>query len=348
MQAVVEELQGVGLIVNTDKTAAWTRDSQTVLPDTVEAFRVDKLEVLGTTAPWLERDGDYSNLGVHSFAEGQEVVQSATTFVTDVVKLREAGLSYKAAFVLLRAFSQDHVTHLLRANYESTGWAKQFDDALVSGLEQLIGSTLDEAQRKQCFFRLADGGLGFSSAEQAKEAAYLGSWALTLKDVAAGLGTASWESFRLRCAPLAATLEEAEAKMLDQANGTLQPIDWVGLLSQPRGKLQSFWSAKLREIQKDTLMAGLGQDDMVDLRSAGGPGAGGYLEVPVDFEGDAVKPMPDTHFLTMLQDRLRLPVCPLVSTAKKMDRYADSLWTDEASTHSNVKWALLARRATML
>ena len=104
MQAVVEELQGVGLIVNADKTAAWTRDAQTVLPDTVEALRVDKLEVLGATAPWLERDGDYSNLGVHSFAEGQEVVQSATTFVTDVVELREAGLSYKAAFVLLRAF----------------------------------------------------------------------------------------------------------------------------------------------------------------------------------------------------------------------------------------------------
>ena len=46
------------------------------------------------------------------------------------------------------------------------------------------------------------------------------------------------------------------------------------------------------------------------MRSYGGPGAGGFLEPPVPFEDEPVKLMPDSHFILMLQDRLRLPVCP--------------------------------------
>ena len=34
------------------------------------------------------------------------------------------------------------------------------------------------------------------------------------------------------------------------------------------------------------------------------------MKPPVPFEDEAVKLMPDSHFLVMLRDRLRLPVCP--------------------------------------
>jgi hypothetical protein len=238
------------------------------------------------------------------------VVQSAEAFVARVVQLRGAGLSTKAAFLLLQAFSRGHVTHLLRANHEAGLWAKQFDDVFVRGVESLTGKPLNEGQRAQCFLRLADGGLGFSSAQQSVEAAYLGSWALTLKEVAACVGASSWETFRNRCGPIAENLAKAEAKLLNDAGGSLQPVDWVGLLSEPRGKLQSFWFAKLQERFKETLLSGLSVDDKVDLRSAGGPGAGGFLEVPVHFAEEPPKAMPNQHFEVALCDRLRLPMCP--------------------------------------
>ena len=57
-------------------------------------------------------------------------------------------------------------------------------------------------------------------------------------------------------------------------------------------------------------MSKFNEDDRVDFRSAGGPGAGGFLEVPVDREGETPKVMPNSHFTLMLRDRLRLPVCP--------------------------------------
>ena len=225
-------------------------------------------------------------------------------------ELRGAGLSAKAAFLILQSFSQGQVTHLLRANHEASGWSKQFDEVLVSGVELLVGSSLDDGQRRQVFLRLADGGLGFGSCELACEAAFLASWALTLKDVAECLGVSSWESFRNTCQPVAESIDRAEARLLACGGGDIKAVGWVSLLSEPSSKLQGFWSSKLRQRLKDALLRDLSPDDQVDLRSAGGPGAGGFLEAPVLWEDVVPKTMPEKHFLTMLRDRLRLDVCP--------------------------------------
>ena len=144
---------------------------------------------------------------------------------------------------------------------------------------------------------MSDGGLGFGSARQATEAAFLGSWALALKEVAESLGVNSWEGFRSRCEPLAANIALAEAKLLDDAGGNLQPVDWIGLLWEPKAKLQSFWSAALQVERLKVLRASLSEDDHVDLRTAEGPGAGGFCESPVLFEDERPKTMPDQHFI---------------------------------------------------
>ena len=132
-----------GLTVNADKTAAWTLNPSAPLPTRLQGLRVDKCRVLGATAPWLDPEGDFSRVGVHSFADGLSVVHSAQAFVSKVAELRAAGLSARSAFLLLQAFSHGHVTHLLRANFEVSDWARQFDDALIRGLEGVVGATLN-------------------------------------------------------------------------------------------------------------------------------------------------------------------------------------------------------------
>ena len=201
---------------------------------------VPQCQLLGATAPWLDPKGDFSTVGVHCLADGDVVVQSAREFVDKVMDLKRAGLSCRTGFLVLKAFSQGHVTHLLRANYEVGGWAQQFDDVLLGGLEQLVGCPLNEEQREQVFLRLADGGLGFSSASQALEAAFLGSWALCLQEVAGALGVQTWEGFRVKCTPVAEDLSRAEAKLIQDSGGGVQKVDWVGLFSEPKDKLQSF------------------------------------------------------------------------------------------------------------
>ena len=280
LDAVVEELQGVGLTVNADKTAAWTLDPGAPLPGRVQGLRVDRCKVLGATAPWLDPDEDYSRLGVHSLVEGSRVVQSAEAFVAKLGELRGAGLSARACFLLLQAYSQGRVTHLLQAQHDTSGWVEQFDEVLLRGLESLVGGALDHSQRTQAFLRLSEGGLGLGSAVSTREAAFLGSWALALSEVAGSVGATTWEGFRSKCGPIAARLVAAEAELLRVGAGALQPVDWVGLLSEPRSKLQAFWTAKLQEQQKARLLQSLDTDAQVDLRSAGGRGTGGFLQPP--------------------------------------------------------------------
>ena len=93
----------------------------------------------------------------------------------------------------------------------------------------------------------------------------------------------------------ASGLERAEAKLLQDSGGSVQPVHWAGLVDEPRAKLQSFWYSKLQETRKEALLQGLSHDDQVDLRSAGGPGAGGFLENPVEFDGDLPQAMPAKH-----------------------------------------------------
>ena len=64
------------------------------------------------------------------------------------------------------------------------------------------------------------------------------------------------------------------------------------------------------------LLQELSGDEQVDLRSMGGPGAGGFLEPPIPFEDEVLKPMLDQHFTVALRDRLRLSVCPPGATCQ--------------------------------
>lgn len=92
--------------------------------------------------------------------------------------------------------------------------------------------------------------------------------------------------------------------------------DWVGLISEPRGKLQGHWYGKLRERNKERLLEALDTEAKVDLRSAGGPGAGAFLETPVSWGDSSAQVMPDQHFQVMLRHRLRLPVCGAGATCR--------------------------------
>jgi len=54
-------------------------------------------------------------------------------------------------------------------------------------------------------------------------AAYLGSWALVLKDVAECLEVNSWEGFKEACPHVAAEIAAAEEHVRDQGGGTHHP-----------------------------------------------------------------------------------------------------------------------------
>ena len=118
------------------------------------------------------------------------------------------------------------------------------DEAIIRGVEDLLGRTLNAGQKAQCFLRLAHGGLGLASAAETAAAAYLGSWTLTLRSVRVCLGETSWQRFRTRCPTVADAIGRAETKLRAQSGGTFDAVDWASCLDEPQTGKQGFWTVK--------------------------------------------------------------------------------------------------------
>ena len=230
----------------------------------------------------------------------------ATAFRARLQELRAAGLSAEGAWVLLRTFAQGAVTHHLRAAYNyNLAWTGTFDDAVFGCLEDLLQATLDDAQRLQATLRMVDGGCALPSAKETAPAAYAASWALVMQDVARGAAFVSWEDFRACCPLTVQSLREAEAAL--QAQGAMgdDPFEWLNTFQEPQPKLQAQWGKARSSAGRERLLGTLGEDDRVQFRGTGGPGAGGFL-----FRREGDQSMPEKHFLAAYKKRLSVLVCP--------------------------------------
>ena len=318
---VCEELQKVGLQLDPSKTAAWTKDPAAPVPATFADARTPTFKCLGATAAWLDTEDDpLARLPVHHLCDGDAVVSEAARFRARLAQVRAGGLGDQVAFQLLQTYSAGCVTHLLRANYEHGAWVQRLDDVWVGVGEDLAGEVLDDTRRKQLFLRLSDGGFGLTSAKATAPLAFLASWALTLPVVAATVGVVSWSTFTQRCGSVGDSIRASEAELARLGGGKLTPPDWVSCMSDPRAKLQGSWAHALKRANRQALLDELPEDDRVDFRSCGGPGAGGYLEPPVIREDEKPVTMPNTHFHIAFRDRLRLSVCPPGSTCQRRNR----------------------------
>ena len=108
--------------------------------------------------------------------------------------------------------------------------------------------------------------------------------------------------------------------MAQLGKGQLTAPDWVCCLFEPRAKLQGSWGHKLKSLNREVYLDLLSQDDKVDFRSFGGPGAGAFLEAPVVREDETPTFVPNAHFIVALRDRLMLPVCPPGSTCHRRNK----------------------------
>ena len=146
------------------------------------------------------------------------------------------------------------------------------------------------------------------------------SFVVVLPEVAASVGTVSWATFSQQCGSVGDSIRKAEECMAQLGKGQLTAPDWVCCLFEPRAKLQGSWGHKLKSLNREVYLDLLSQDDKVDFRSFGGPGAGAFLEAPVVREDETPTFVPNAHFIVALRDRLMLPVCPPGSTCHRRNK----------------------------
>ena len=131
----------------------------------------------------------------------------------------------------------------------------------------------------------------------------MGSWELCLKEVASTLGYTSAASMRDSLPVFCRTIAQAQQAL--HSVGLVDYIfDWEALMDLSRRKRQHDLTRQLQDVDREGLLRVLPEAARIDLRSAGGSGAGGFLE---PFLPSVTIRMPDAHLRTALRARFGLP-----------------------------------------
>jgi hypothetical protein len=221
-------------------------------------------------------------------------------FGARLADLQRAGLSLAAALTVYKAWTGGTLTHHMRANVLDLGFADAWDDTVGAFWEREIHRPLDAERRAQIHLPGKAGGCGVASAVHARIPAYLGSWELCLAEVATTVGANSAMQFA-GMAPTTRVTIEAAAQELRTAGIADYAFAWEALFVDPRKRRQHELTRELHAVALAQLLRALPETARVDLRSAGGTGAAGFLEPPAEDLR-----MPDIRLRTALRARLRL------------------------------------------
>jgi len=299
-------LADCGLKLNAAKSKAWSRNG-CQFQGALATMVVPRLELLGAAlSPWWDEDDREDSLApVGASGADRSPLDQVAALTQRLAQLRGAGLRLQTAYTVYHMFAQSCVNHLQRANYEDGAWVAALDQELHRGLETLLEADTTDTQRLLAALNTKHGGLAFGGLSQRSAPAYLGSWALCLKPVAALVGVATVAGFRSKCPSIAASLDRAEASLLAAGGNGGRPLPWLRYLQDAAPKQQGLWGKEVSKECHKRLLASLPEPDAADFLAHGGTGAGTWL-LPSRV---GVQPMPDKHFAVALRDRLLLPVC---------------------------------------
>ena len=133
-----------------------------------------------------------------------------------------------------------------------------------------------------------------------RAAAFIGSWEQCLSEVAAASGLETIAGVGEAAPITLQTLKQAEGVLRQQGADT--QVNWEQCLVRPRDKRQKVWTKEVHNASLERLMAQLGEEDQVEVRTVGGAGAGSFLTVALEDE----QQLPDAHFKAAIRRRLRI------------------------------------------
>ncbi len=292
----------LGLELRDDKQRAWSPNPASLgdlsLPAGMSLS--GSFTCLGASALWVSDESarvDVAGPGTRLEASLLALAQ----FSTRLSELRDNGLSLATALTLLRAWAGGTLTHHLRSNLVEEHFTERWDAAVTAFWARELARPLGPGACSQIHLPTGLGGCGVPSASVARLPAFLGSWELCLAEVAQTLGANS--AAQLRDTARATSISiEAAAAALRMAGVADYTFDWEEVYHEARRRRQHDLSQALHKVAQRSLLAVLPPGAQADLRSAGGPGAGGFLEPQLTSEK-----MSDMHLRTALRRRLRLP-----------------------------------------
>ena len=113
------------------------------------------------------------------------------------------------------------------------------------------------------------------------------------------------------------TLRQAESVLRNQGGETQggwgnHKVNMGAVLSKTQDKRQKAWTKEVQDSLHKRLLTQLGEKERVEVRTAGGAGAGAFLGAALDEE----QQLPDAHFKEAIRRRLRLKTRDASSTCR--------------------------------
>jgi hypothetical protein len=279
---LINEFSNIGISLNLSKlqVRAPCGLSEDALPQGLKDYRVLTLNCLGKKLQ-APGDGDHEGLQTDltcgTLGPETERLESLTSKWEQLVS---AGLPIHVGISLLRAYAGPSVQYALRTSLIDAGAADQYDIKVAEAWSRLLKTPVDH-QSPRLWLPARLGGMGAFSARKRAAASAWSAWTLALPDVLAHLGQQSPEELFLRVPALAQQLGALHERLVEQG----APMTIAGALVERAIAQPVRISRIMGYIHKrdyNSLKASLTNDRAGLLRSAGGPGAGAFLEPPCD------------------------------------------------------------------
>jgi hypothetical protein len=146
---------------------------------------------------------------------------------------------------------------------------------------------------------MADGGLGFGSAELRNESAWIGAWEGGLQAVAAKTEIGSFAEFSDKWPAWAKAVAVADNALGRLQGKAVDPTRWTAAFHEAKPKQQGEHGKKVAITQAKSFRTKLGAVDLGRVEQQSGPGAGGYL-----MPGEGNPRLADPHFKVATRRRL--------------------------------------------
>ena len=277
-----DELSSVGLSIASDKTKVWCQDEQalTALDDSLRGKVVVELPVLGCHLFHHDR-GDALAAGLGTGEQAMtKMAELAHSSANALKQAMDKGLPCQVAAAILRYVAVGAPQHLLRARRWSLQSLALYDTRVKEAWESILEMTLAEDQVLLGNLPMKEGGAAFGLSAPRAAVAFLTGWRREFWAVSGGTPIHSVGVLQEQYPGLVGDIQAATADIHTIAPN-LRGDARLDFTVQPAKRLQHELVNEVMDAIKGGLLPKMSEPQRAQVRRGGGPGAGGFLLVPL-------------------------------------------------------------------
>ena len=276
-------LQAIGCTANYGKSGIWSRDPSWTAPAGCCISRLVSMPLVMKQPMSVLAQSLDPSFDIAASTMVQSCILERTRLHARLKALMQYGLSQQKVSCLFRTATAGDIVLLMQCHVLPAQLLDQFDTALVSAHNDLVGISAAEdltlgAARKRWFLPWKLGGLGMHSASISGAGLYMSAWLRDLSEVAETLGACSPSMFVDRNAPLRAALTTVNERLNHMGADFTDGFD--AAVEENAKRLSRRWKDETHSRIVTKIASEVSQEQIISLNESSGKGSGAWLNFP--------------------------------------------------------------------